>query len=167
MRDLALVGLFLAILPYAFRHTWAGVLLWTWVSIMNPHKLAFGFAHTMPFAAMAAIATLVSVMVNRDKLKLDFTPPIKVLCVFIFWMCLTTAFSVHFDPSLDYLKKVLKIQLMTLIAAAALRERKHIELFIWVNAMSVGFYGFKGAVHDTQRWRRAGLGAAGWLHRGQ
>ncbi len=146
MRDLALVGLFLAILPYAFRHTWAGVLLWTWVSIMNPHKLAFGFAHTMPFAAMAAIATLVSVMVNRDKLKLDFTPPIKVLCVFIAWMCLTTAFSVHFDPSLDYLKKVLKIQLMTLIAAAALRERKHIELFIWVNAMSVGFYGFKGGL---------------------
>ncbi|MCV2368739.1 putative O-glycosylation ligase, exosortase A system-associated [Roseateles oligotrophus] len=158
MRDIALLAVFLAALPYAFRHTWVGVLLWTWVSIMNPHKLAFGFAQNMPFAAIAAGVTLVSVLVNRDKLKLDFTPPIKVLCVFIFWMCLTTAFSVHFDPSLDYLKKVMKIQLMTLIAAAALRERKHIELFIWVNAMSIGFYGLKGGLFTI----RSGGGERVW-----
>ena len=45
--------------------------------------------------------------------------------------------------SLDQLNKVLKIQLMTVVAFAALRQRKHIELFIWINVLSIGFYGFK------------------------
>ncbi|HAY29062.1 MAG TPA: putative O-glycosylation ligase, exosortase A system-associated, partial [Candidatus Accumulibacter sp.] len=54
MRDLLLVGIFLAVLPFALRHTWIGVLLWTWLSLMNPHRLTFGFAYDAPFAATAA-----------------------------------------------------------------------------------------------------------------
>ena len=53
MRDLILLGMVLFALPFACRHTWIGVLLWTWISIMNPHRLAWGFAMNMPFAAMA------------------------------------------------------------------------------------------------------------------
>ena len=33
---------------------------------------------------------------------------------------------------------------MTLVALAVLHEKKHIELFVWVNALSIGFYGLKG-----------------------
>jgi putative inorganic carbon (hco3(-)) transporter len=35
---------------------------------------------------------------------------------------------------------------MTLVCIAALRERKHIELFVWVNVLSIGFYGVKGGI---------------------
>lgn len=35
---------------------------------------------------------------------------------------------------------------MTLVALAALQERRHIELFIWVNVLSIGFYGLKGGI---------------------
>jgi putative inorganic carbon (hco3(-)) transporter len=55
-------------------------------------------------------------------------------------------FAIHPDESWLDLKRTLKIQVMTLIALAALRERRHIELFIWVNALSLGFYGFKGGL---------------------
>ena len=43
------------------------MLLWTWLSVMNPHRLTWGFAFDFPFAALAASAALVSLLVSRDK----------------------------------------------------------------------------------------------------
>ena len=96
MRDLLLVSIILAVLPFALRHTWVAVILWTWVSIMNPHRLAFGFASTMPIAAVAAGAALLSMVFTRDKLRMPWSPPVIVLFLFVVWMCLTTAFAI--DP---------------------------------------------------------------------
>ncbi len=146
MRDLLMLGIVLGALPFAFRHTWVGVLLWTWISIMNPHKLAFGFAHDAPWAAVVAGVTILSLFVTRDKLSMPWEPPVKVLFAFVIWMCVTTAFAFYPLVSWVQLNKVLKIQFMTAVALIALQERKHIELFIWVNALSIGFYGFKGGI---------------------
>lgn len=146
MRDALLLGVFFAALPYVLKRPWAAVLLWTWISTMNPHKLAYGFAVNLPFAALAAAAAVISWMMARDKMKLVFTPPVTVLVMFILWMCMTTVFAYFPDRSAEFLSKVLKIQFMTLFALAALRHRKHIEYFIWVNALSVGFYGIKGGL---------------------
>jgi probable O-glycosylation ligase (exosortase A-associated) len=146
MRDVLLLGIVVAALPFACRHTWIGVLLWTWISIMNPHRLAWGFAMNMPFAAMAAGATVISLFLTKDKLSLPAHPAVTALVLLTFWMCVTTLFAIHPDASWPEMKRSLKIQAMTLVALAALRERKHIELFVWVNAISVGFYGVKGGL---------------------
>ncbi|MCK9686358.1 putative O-glycosylation ligase, exosortase A system-associated [Scleromatobacter humisilvae] len=146
MRDVILLGIVVAALPFACRHTWIGVLLWTWISIMNPHKLAWGFAMSMPFAAMAAGATVVSLFITKDKVRLPSHPAIVALILLTLWMVVTTVFAIHPDESWIDLKRTFKIQAMTLVAAAALRERRHIELFIWVNALSLAFYGFKGGL---------------------
>ena len=146
MRDILLLGIVLGVLPFAFRRPWVGVLLWTWFSIMNPHRLAYGFAYDLPFAAVAAGVTILALFTTREKVNLQWDPPVVVLFAFVIWMCLTTAFSFYPLLSWNQLNKVLKIQLMSAIALAALRERKHIELFIWVNILSIGFYGFKGGI---------------------
>lgn len=146
MRDVAVSLLFFCALPMAMRHPYAGVLLWTWISIMNPHKLAFGFAHDAPFAAIAAAATLLSLFITKDKLKFTLTPPVVVLIMFVVWMCFTTLFAINSAASASQLNKVLKIQLMTFVAIAAIQSRKHIELFVWINALSLGFYGIKGGL---------------------
>ena len=52
MRDMLVLALVLGALPFACRHTWVGVLLWTWISVMNPHKLAWAFAMDMPTSSM-------------------------------------------------------------------------------------------------------------------
>jgi putative inorganic carbon (HCO3(-)) transporter len=146
MRDLLILAIVAGVLPYVMRHTWVGVMLWTWLSIMNPHKLAYGFAYDAPFAAVAAGATLVSLFVTRDRRQMAWDPPVLVLIAFLLWMCLTTLLSASPAEAWPQLNKVLKIQLMTLVAIAVLHERKHIELFVWVNVLSIGFFGFKGGI---------------------
>jgi len=146
MRDLLLLGIVIVAVLFALRHTWIGILLWTWLSVMNPHKLAFGFAYDAPLAAVAAGVVLLSLVITRDKLRMTWAPPVIVLLLFVVWMCLTTIFAIDPAGSSTQLTKVLKIQLMTFVAVMALQERKHIDLFIWVIIISIGFFGFKGGI---------------------
>lgn len=146
MRDIVLSLLFVSTLPYALWHPYAGVLLWTWFSMMNPHKLTYGFASNAPFAAVAAAVTFIALVITKDRVKFRLTGPVVLLLVFVAWMCATTAFAVHPAESWVQLNKVLKIQLMTMIAIAVLHTRRHIELFLWVTALSVAFYGVKGGI---------------------
>lgn len=146
MRDILVTAIVLGVLPWVFRHAWVGVLLWTWISIMNPHRLTWGFANNAPFAAMAAGATLLALVTTKDPVRLPNAPAVKVLIAFIVWMSVTTVFAMSPGESLLQLAKVMKIQLMTLIALAVLHEKKTILLFVWINALSLGFFGLKGGV---------------------
>lgn len=69
MRDLLIVGFLAGVLPFAVMYTWVGVLLWNWISLMNPHKLAFGFVVEAPIAAVVGGAALISLVLGRDKLS--------------------------------------------------------------------------------------------------
>ncbi|TMQ74876.1 putative O-glycosylation ligase, exosortase A system-associated [Candidatus Accumulibacter phosphatis] len=147
MRDMLILGIVVGTLPFALRHTWIGIMLWTWISLMNPHRLAFGFIHAGPIAAVTAGAVLVSLVITRDRLRMAWTPPVLVLVLLVMWMCLTTVFAIDPVGSATQLNKVLKIQLMTFIAVLALQSPKHIQWFIWIIVLSIGYYGFKGGIH--------------------
>jgi putative inorganic carbon (hco3(-)) transporter len=146
VRDLLLLIIMVSATVFSFRRPWAGVLLWTWVSIMNPHRLAWGFARDAPFGLVAAGITLVSLLMVREKIRMQWDTSVKLLFALFIWMCVTTAFAYYPESSWDQLKKVGKILLMTGVAFAVLRERKHIELFVWVNMLSIGYYGLKGGI---------------------
>jgi probable O-glycosylation ligase (exosortase A-associated) len=113
---------------------------------MNPHRLAFGFAQTAPFAALAAGAALVSLLFNRNQWRALQQPVVVALLLLLLWMGVTTLFALDPAGSWVQLNKVMKIQLMTLIAMVALIERRHIDWFVWANVLSMGFYGFKGGL---------------------
>ena len=147
MRDLLLTAIVLAALVYGFRRPWVGVTLWTWLSIMNPHRMTYGFAYDASFAAMAAGGTLLALLLTKDPVRLPKSGPVFVLVLFIIWMAITTLFAYFPGESLDQLTKVFKIQLMTLVALAVLHEKRHILIFVWINTFSLGFYGVKGGIH--------------------
>lgn len=150
MRDLLVTAIVLGVLPFVFRHAWIGVLLWTWISLMNPHRLAFGFAYSAPFAALAGGATLIALFTSKDPVRLPRDRILTLLLAFIAWTVFTTGFAVFPGESLSQLEKVLKIQLMTVVAMAVLHEQKHIQLFVWINAISIAFYGVKGGLFTLQ-----------------
>jgi putative inorganic carbon (HCO3(-)) transporter len=147
MRDVLVTAIVLGALPFALRRPWIGVILWTWLSIMNPHRLTWGFAYDAQFAAMAAGATMLGLFFTRDKVQLPRSGVVYMLIAFVSWMVITTVFAMYPGDSLTQLEKVLKIQLMTLVALAVLHEKQHIQMFIWINAFSIGFFGFKGGLY--------------------
>lgn len=146
MRDLIVVGVVLAGSLYALRHPWFGAMLWTWVSLMNPHSLTYGFAQSFPVAAVVAVATLIGLLAAKGKQNPFAEAPAIWLALFVGWMCFTYPFSYNIDGSTQMLSKVLKIDIMALVTLMLLKSKRHIEIFVWVVVGSLGFYGVKGGL---------------------
>jgi probable O-glycosylation ligase (exosortase A-associated) len=146
MRDILVVSLVLAIAFSALRRPWIGVLGWTWIGLMNPHKQAWGFATTMPVAVIVAGATLIGFATFKDKRWDIRRPPSMVLVAFVAWMAITIPFAFYPDSAWSYYVGVLKIQLMIFVAMVLLQERKHIDLLVLTIVASLGYYGVKGGL---------------------
>lgn len=145
MRDLALGPIILGIAMYGLLHPWLGVLGWTWISIMNPHAYSWRLT-SMPVAATIAISTLIGLLATRDRRNFFLTRETVTLMLFMTWMCITLPFSIHFDQSYPLWNRVMKIDLMVLVAVVVLYSRKHITWLAWLLVGSIGFYGVKGGL---------------------
>uniref|UniRef100_UPI003567F853 DUF5935 domain-containing protein n=1 Tax=Neptunomonas sp. TaxID=1971898 RepID=UPI003567F853 len=55
MRDILMVLIVFGSIPFILRKPYIGILMWAWLSYMNPHRLAYGFAYDMPFAQIIAL----------------------------------------------------------------------------------------------------------------
>lgn len=145
MRDLSVLGVIVLVAAYALLHPWVGIMGWTWLSLMNPHTLTWEL-RDMPVAAIMAVATLIGIIISRDRKNFYVTPETGILIAFMLWMSITLVFSINFDWSTFMWKRVMKIDFMILAALVVLYSKKHITVLIWVVAGSIGFYGLKGGL---------------------
>ncbi len=146
MRDLLVMGIVVIAVVAALRRPWIGVLLWVWVSIMNPHRFTYGFAYSAPVAAIAAGVTLLGLLYARQKSSPLKGAPMKWLALFVVWI--TVSWAMGLDPSADYEQwtKVMKILLMVFVGMALLHSKQHIFAFAWVVTGSMALLGIKGGV---------------------
>jgi probable O-glycosylation ligase (exosortase A-associated) len=151
MRDPVLTLFIFGSLPFIFVRPWLGVLMWSWIGLMNPHRLSWGFAFTMPFAQVVAVTTLLGMMVTKEKLRIPWTPPVVALFAFIVWMTITTLFAIDRELAFVEWIKVMKIQLMTFATLMLITDRKRLVALVWVVAISLGFYGIKGGIYTFGR----------------
>lgn len=147
MRDILITLFIFGALPFVMRAPKLGIYLWTWVSMMVPHRLAYGFAHRLPFAQAIAIVTLICLLFTKQRKPFPFNTITIVQLLLCIWMGVTSIFALNtFDLVLDRLILMAKIQVMLFATMMLLRGRTDIERLIWIVALSVGFYGFKGGV---------------------
>ncbi len=66
MRDYFVFAVVMGSLPFILRRPWIGIIMWCWLSYMNPHKLSWSFAREMPFAMLVALATLTGMLFMRE-----------------------------------------------------------------------------------------------------
>ncbi|MDY0056563.1 MAG: putative O-glycosylation ligase, exosortase A system-associated [Methyloversatilis sp.] len=151
MRDIVVTIAVFGMLPFILRSPWIGILVFTWLSLMNPHRLAYGFSLSFPFAMIVALTTLVALLFSKEIKKIIWTRESIILAMFVIWMCITTTQAIYPADAQIQLEKVLKIQLMIFIALMMMRSFDRIEALIWVSAASIGFYGFKGGIFTILR----------------
>ena len=146
MRDIFVTAVIFGALPFVLARPYIGILLWTWVSFMNPQRLCWGFAYDFPFAYIIALVTLVSLLISREPKKIPWTRETVVLLVLILWMVITTIFAVYPVLAWPQLEKVMKIQLMVFVTMMVMQSRERLNLLVWVMALSLAFYGVKGGI---------------------
>ncbi|UMR32073.1 putative O-glycosylation ligase, exosortase A system-associated [Massilia sp. MB5] len=146
MRDFIVAALVFGSLPYIFKRPWFGMVMWIWISVMNPHSQGWGFARDFPFAAIIAGTMVLSILFNREKFRMPLTAVTGTFLLFIAWMCVTALFAIHPDQVGTQWIKVMKIMGMTIVVAMLVTERRHIEWLVWTVVVSIGYYGVKGGI---------------------
>ena len=68
MRDILLFLIVAGGIPFILRNPAVGIYYWVWLSLMNPHRLTWGFAYSLQFAFVVAAATVISLFLTREPL---------------------------------------------------------------------------------------------------
>jgi probable O-glycosylation ligase (exosortase A-associated) len=144
MRDIALTALIFAIIPFCLRKPWVGTIAWYWFGLMNPHRLTWGFAYTMPFAMLIGGATLLGAVTAKDRRPIPWNRELKVLCVLMIYFVFTTIFAWAPDHAWEEWKKVFKVVLMTYVATMFIYGKDRITTLMLTIVLSIGFYAAKG-----------------------
>lgn len=145
-RDVLVTLAVLCALPFCLFRTWVGLLTWSWLAYMNPHRLTWGFAHDLPFSQMVAAATLVGVLFANDRKPFLINRELVLLCGLWVWFFLTSLGAIYPQEAWEKFNEVSKILLMALLVVPFFQDRHRIRMLLLVIAASLGFYGFKGGL---------------------
>lgn len=146
LRDIVLAIIILVAGVYALRRAWVGVLFWTWISVMNPHRYTWGFLYSAPVAAFAGGIALLGLVFTKERRSPFIGTPVVIFALFVAWM--TLSWLMGRDVSGDYFQwnKCIKIYLMVFVTIALLQTKEHIVLFAWVVFGSLALLGVKGGI---------------------
>ena len=146
MRDLLLFFIIFGSVPIILARPWTGVIMWSWVSYMNPHRMTWGMMYDMPVAMIIGIATLVGWVLCKEDRQLPKNAISILMIMLLGWVAVTTAFALEPEFANYKLNQFFKIILMTLIALTLIKTQKRFNCFIWIAVLSVGYFSFKGGV---------------------
>ncbi|SRR6266851_7766642 len=146
IRDIVLTAGILGLLPLCLARPWIGVLMWSWLGYMNPHRLTWGFASELPFAQLVAICTLAGLLLTKDKKPIPWVRETYLLVALWIMFTITTFFAFYPDEAWEQFDKVSKVLLFTFVTLKLFQDRTRLRYLFLVIALSIGFYGAKGGV---------------------
>jgi putative inorganic carbon (HCO3(-)) transporter len=146
VRDLLLLLLVAGLMPFVLARPTTGVLVWSWLGYMNPHRLTWGFAYSFPFVMVVAVATLIAMPFSRQPKRMPWSGLTVVWLLWALWMCVTTLTALNPVDAVPEWERAIKIQVMVLATLLLMGEREHIHRLVWVIALSIGFFGVKGGL---------------------
>jgi len=147
LRDLAFIGALVALLPLAATRPFVGVLLWSWISFMNPHQEIWGISGQLPWAALVFCATVLGCFVAGEPRRLELNA--TTLLVIALMVCFTVTSVTALAPPADVWAKwdhAFKALLGLLLTASLLTDRWRIHALVWMMAISIGYFGVKGGL---------------------
>lgn len=146
MRDIAVTIAVLIGLGYTIKIPHVGILLWSWLGYMNPHRLCYGFAYTMPFAQLTAIVALSAFLFSNEKKQFPKDGLLYLFFLFILWMGITTIFAFRPEEAQEQYIKILKVQFPILLTLLMFNTKERIDQLLWVIIISLGYFGTKGGI---------------------
>lgn len=146
MRDLFLLAAVLVHLPLSLRFPAAGLMSWTWFSLMSPHRQVFGFAMGAPLNSLVAVATIVGLITSPEPKRLPKDPVPYVMLLLLAWLTLNTSVALFPGYAWEFWDRVMRIFAMVFIAFLLLTNKTRIHAMAWTIVISLGFYGVKGGL---------------------
>ncbi len=142
MRSLLLLIEMVALLPISLVHPFVGVLLFDWISFMNPQQISWGLASSFPWALIAFIFTVTGWIASPTEPKrVTVTPLIVLMVLFVVGITINIPFALS-TPAVEYdaWLRTTKIFVFLIITAALITNKHRVDALIWIMVISIGYY---------------------------
>jgi probable O-glycosylation ligase (exosortase A-associated) len=146
MRDIFLFAIIFASVPVCFLRPWIGILVFSWISYMNPHRFTWGPAYDFPFAKIVAVVTIAGLLFTKDKMSLPKTRETLLIVLLGIYFTFTNFFAFYPDQAWIQWEKVIKVLVMTLVTIVLINDRAKLKYLVIVIAFSIGLLGIKGGI---------------------
>lgn len=146
MRDIALTLFIFGMIPYILMRPYVGLLVWSWLGYMNPHRLCYGFAYSFPWVQLVAILTFISIFFNKENRSIPKTAVSVLLILFFAWVTITTFFAVETASAWELWEQFGKTLVLVWVTLMLVNDRQRMHLLVWLIVVSLGFYGLKGGI---------------------
>lgn len=146
LRSLALALFIFGTIPFIFKRPFIGLLVWSWIGYMSPHRLTYGFAYNFPWVMIIAVVTLIALAVSKERKHLAGSAVTALLFAFLAWTLVTTIFSAMPDAAWEKWQEFAKVMVMVYVTLMVINTRERMHWLAWVIAISLGFYGIKGGL---------------------
>jgi probable O-glycosylation ligase (exosortase A-associated) len=146
MRDFLIVIIVFGSIPLILARPQVGILMWYWISLMNPHRWTWGYAYTLRVALVVGVATILAWLVSSERKIPPNTAITWFLVGLAIWISITTIFAQVPSSADPQWQEAIKILLMTFIATCVVNSKERIVQALWVIAFSIGVYGIKGGL---------------------
>lgn len=146
MRDILIIALVFAGLPFAFMKPWFGIIMWVWIGLMNPHRLTWGMAYGFPFAQLTAVTTMAGWVFSNDRGKFPGERETWLIAILGCFFTLTTYYAMRQADAWMKWQSVIKIYIMTIVPLFLLQRRERLRALLMTMALSIGFFSVKGGI---------------------
>ena len=147
IRSLFFLGTLGPLLVLATAQPFVGVLLWSWVSFMNPHREMWGTLVNQPWAMMIFCATLIGCVIAREPRRLPVNAVTILLMALMALFTLTTLTGLGTpDPAWAKWDRSIKVIIGLLLTAALLTDRRRLHALLWLMVIALGYYGVRSGI---------------------
>ena len=147
MRDLLILAIVIVSLPIGLFQPFCGILVYAWISYMNPHVLAWTYARTAPVAMLAALSVIAGMAFNQNADTAVLKQrEIRCMLALLPFFALSSSFALNPDDAWQRWQDMAKIIIMSVIISAYITSYRRLRLFLVVVALSIGFFGIKGGI---------------------
>lgn len=141
MRDTWYALSWMLMLPLTIMSAHVGVVLWIWVAMLSPSELLYGALAGVPFNKIVAIATVITLIISRD--KKDYYVDGLLALVIAFGILATVSWLTGIVPNDDatsLYQKLLKELVLVFAIAAITVTRPRIHQTLLIIVLSIGFF---------------------------
>ncbi len=136
------------LLGLTLARPFVGVLLWSYISFLNPQRLIWGIGTSVPWALVVFCVTVAGCLLAREPKRpttLNMIPALLLALLVCFTVTSLTALA---PPPMVWEKweTVSKVLLGALLTALLLTDRRRIHALLWIMVISLAFYGIKGGI---------------------
>ncbi len=144
MRDIIIAAGLIGFIPLILRRPYIGVLVWTWIAILNPHREAFGFSSALRPNLLIVAVTLVSFALSNERKIWPGGKVATTFIIFIIWTTITSALAPDPATSFEFYSDfVIKMTLHMVILLIVINSHHRLVSLVWCFALSLGYHAVK------------------------